>query len=420
MDGIEVQGGHPLQGQIAIHGSKNAILPVIAGAILHRGVSVLHNCPNILDVMYMVEILRELGCRICREDDTLIIDATVIKNVTVSEEYAARLRSSIILMGSLLGRMKQAQMSYPGGCTIGARPIALHLEAFRKMNATIDENDEIIYSSTNGLKGTAITLPFPSVGATENIILGAVLAEGRTILTGAAKEPEIEELCIFLNQKGARIEGLGTGRICIDGVKELHDSEYTMCADRIVAGTYILAAMGTRGGIIMPKSLSGQLNSLLETASKMGAEVSMDQDYLRVEAAHAVKNLDFVETMPYPGFPTDLQSQLVAVLCMSEGKSIIRENMFEDRFQTVTQLQKMGARVSVHKNDAIIEGVKALKGCEVMAEELRGGAALTIAGLMAEGVTRVYNKHFVDRGYANICEDLRALGAVIYPIEKSL
>lgn len=418
MEGIEVLGDHPLHGEIAVHGSKNAILPVIAGTILHKGVTILHNCPNILDVMYMVEILKDLGCRICWEGRSLTVDASQLKNAEVTEEYAVRLRSSIILMGSLLGRMKQAKMAYPGGCTIGKRPIDLHLSAFEKMNTVIEEQEGILDAKTCGLSGADIVLDFPSVGATENIILGAVLAEGTTTLSGAALEPEIVELCSFLNQKGARIRGIGTGCICIEGVKELHDSEYTMNSDRIVAGTYILAAVGTRGSICVPRMIEGQLQSLLLLIEKMGAVVEIDDKYLMVDGAHADGGTEFVETLPYPGFPTDLQSQLMAVLCMARGESRIRENLFEARFKIAEQLSLMGADISIQGNQADIRGIKKLRGSEVYAQELRGGAGLVIAGLMAEGVTRIYNKNFIDRGYENICKDFKALGATIYPIEK--
>lgn len=417
MDGIKVLGGHPLHGEIAIQGSKNAILPIIAGTILHDGITVLHNCPKIQDVMYMVEILKQLGCRVCWTDDTLMIDASCLERCDVPADHAGKLRSSIILLGSLLGRLKEAHVPYPGGCTIGARPIDLHLQAFRQMGVCIEEQEGLLLAQTKDLCGARIHLRFPSVGATENIILGAVLAKGTTVLTGAAREPEIVELAVFLNKKGARITGMGSDCICIRGVDRLHDSEYTMGPDRIVAGTYVLAALGSRGCVTLWNAPVDQIKNILYLSGKMGASLRWNRNCLRVDARRAGAPIPFIETNPYPGFPTDLQSQLMAVLCMARGNSCIRETVFEARFHVAEELNKMGARVFTDSMEARIEGVDMLTGCDVQASELRGGAALTIAGLMAEGVTRISNKHFIDRGYVDICEDLKALGARISPIE---
>ena len=418
---IEVQGGHALHGEICIQGSKNAALPIIAGALMHDGITVLHNCPRILDVMYMVQILREMGCRAEFEGSSLRIDASGTDSYTVPFGCASMMRCSIVLLGSLLGRFKRAVLPYPGGCTIGARPIDLHLDALRKMNASIEEEGEVLNAWTARLTGTKVNLAFPSVGATENAVLAAVLARGETEIINAAREPEIQQLCEFLTAKGARITGIGTGHLKIRGVESLTDSEYELMPDRIVTGTYLLAAAATRGSIVIEKAPVDQLDSFLDILKEAGGRYRLEEPpgkgshpTLIFEGKDACLPVREVETAVYPGFPTDLQSPLMAVLAKAEGESVIRENVFENRFQSAELLNAMGARISTAGRTARITGVKELYGKTVSAPDLRGGAALVIAGLCARGSTVISNEHFIGRGYEDITGDLRKLGAKIW------
>lgn len=410
MDSIEVLGGNALYGEIEIQGSKNSALPIIAGAILNKGLTVLHHCPKIYDVFYMAAILESIGCVIKWEGHTLIIDAADAEGHIVPSSFAEKMRSSVILLGSLIGRNKQACISYPGGCVIGERPIDLHLEALRKMNISITETLDYLCAESDKTTGTEIDLKFPSVGATENILLAAVLADGKTIIRNAACEPEIVELCQFLKKMGARIEGAGNAQICIEGVEKLHDVEYTIVSDRIVAGTYLLAAMGTRGKIRILNAPENQLDSLLTHLHKMGGYTAWCGKTLFIDGTRGNLSVDEIITGPFPEFPTDLQSQIMAVLTISNGCSRITESIFEDRFKIVSELNKMGADIFTEGRMAVVQGVPKLKGAVVSSEELRGGAALLIAGLMAEGSTVVKNRHFIERGYEDITGDLRTLG----------
>ena len=417
---IEVWGGQALCGKVWIQGSKNAALPMIAGALLHDGITVIHNCPKILDVVYMVQILREMGCQAEFEGHTLWIDAKNLDTCRVYPEYACRMRSSIVLMGSLLGRRKEAVLPYPGGCTIGERPIDLHLDALTRMGADIEENGGVLEARSNRLQGIEISLKFPSVGATENLILAAVLAEGETVIQNAAREPEIRQLCDFLEGKGARISGGGSSSIRIRGVSALHDSEYELKPDRIVTGTYLLAAAATRGRISIPRAPAEQMESFLEVLGEIGGRFWMEpqdpahkEEVFIFEGKDACLPANMVETAVYPGFPTDLQSPLMTVLAVAEGESRIRENVFENRFQPVPELVKMGAEIRTRGREAIITGVAKLEGNHVCAPDLRGGAALVIAGLCAGGRTRIENEQFIERGYEDIAEDLGSLGARI-------
>ena len=412
LDCIQILGGRPLYGRIKVQGSKNAALPIIAGTILNKGISILHNCPKIVDVMYMIEILKEIGCVASWEDHSLTIDASNIHSSEIPAEYANKMRSSVILLGSLLGRTKKASLPYPGGCVIGKRPIDMHLMALSKLNVTIEE-DTKLYAFTEEIIGNTIRLPFPSVGATENILLTAVLGKGTTVAKNCAKEPEIEELCAFLCKMGAKISGIGSETLTIEGVEKLHDVEFTIVADRIVAGTYMLAATATRGKILIQNPPIDHLEALVTVLREMGVLVYYYGSAMLVDASLGVTSIDLVETMPYPGFPTDLQSQLIAVLTTVDGNSRIRENIFEERFKVTSQLNLMGAHILVRQKEASISGVSFLCGTTVEAQELRGGAALVIAALSASGVSIIKNRHYIDRGYEDICRDLANLGAMI-------
>lgn len=414
MDSIEILGGTSLDGEIAIQGSKNAALPMLAAAVLNRGVTVLHNCPKIIDVFYMIKILEHIGCSVKWEGSTLIIEASQVNGYEIPEDYANKMRSSVILSGALLGRQKKAVIPYPGGCVIGSRPIDLHLKAFQTMDVSIHEREENIVLETTALVGATISLKIPSVGATENILLAAACAEGTTRVLNAAREPEITELAKLLIEMGADITGAGTEEIIIRGVQKLHDVEVTIIPDRIAAGTYILAAIGTRGKISVLNPPMEHIKALLQLIVQMGATYEHSMEGLLIDGRKADIALPFVETLPYPGFPTDLQSPLISVLTLIKGTSKVRENIFEARFKSAMQLKKMGANLEIGSKEVVIHGVTELTGTEVFAEELRGGAALVLAGLMAQGKTKVNNIHYIRRGYIDICEDLRSLGANIY------
>ncbi|HIS32794.1 MAG TPA: UDP-N-acetylglucosamine 1-carboxyvinyltransferase [Candidatus Limivivens intestinipullorum] len=411
MECIEIIGGRPLQGRVRIQGSKNAALPILAGAVLHSGRTVVENCPDITDVWCTIRILKELGCRVCFSGGRLEIDSREVDRWGISGGLGSRMRSSVIFLGSLLGRLGRAQIPFPGGCTIGKRPVDLHKMAFEAMGASVCEKDGFLCARGGRLKGADISFPFPSVGATENAVLGAVLADGQTRIHHAAREPEVEELCRFLRGKGARISWNGEDCLVIEGVSALEDSSYTLTADRIVAGTYLFGAVATRGNLTLEEAPVHQMKAVLDTAAAMGTQLESTEEGLRADASRAWKNPGKVATAPYPGFPTDLQSPLVAAASLAEGRTEVVETIFESRFQPVSQLQKMGADIVTRNSRALITGVKELKGADLTATDLRGAAALILAGAAARGVTRISGIEYVCRGYENIVRDLRLLGA---------
>lgn len=413
MDQIEILGGVRLSGEIPVQGCKNSALPIMAAAILQSGSVELQNCPEISDVFLMMSILEELGCKCTLKNHTLLMDTTNINNSRISGRFLKTMRSVITLAGSLLGRLGECSIPYPGGCVIGSRPIDFHLEAFRSMGVEIEEEEERITGKTAYLRGSIIRLPFPSVGATENIILAAVLAHGKTVIYGAAREPEVVELCDFLLGLGACICGAGTDRIVISGVRKLHGGSFRLSSDRIVAGTYLLAAAGSRGRLTLTNAPVRALGNLRPLLEKMGADWTEEPERITVDGENAYQPVPYVRTAPYPGFSTDLQSQLLAVLAVSYGESVLEERIFEARFKIVEPLKAMGADLEITGNSVRVRGVPALFGAKVSAGELRGGAALVTAGLLAEGKTIIENPHFIDRGYEDICADLRRAGAAI-------
>ena len=413
MEYFEITGGTPLHGSITLQGSKNAALPLMAASILHPGRTTLHHVPAIRDVDVMIEILENIGCTVQKDNGTLIIDAVKAEHFEVAASLGERMRSTIILLGSMLGRAGRAKMPFPGGCIIGMRPIDIHITSLGKMGAVFEETDGMLCAVTDGLCGTRIHLRFPSVGATENVILAAVYARGRTRIENCAKEPEIAELCRFLREKGAKIEGEGTSCILVEGVSHLRDSTYTLMPDRIVAGTYLFAAAATRGEICLEGMRPSDMESVLDVLGRMGAVYENREDGFYLDGRKAINPLPVVCTETYPGFPTDLQSQLLATLCVARGRSVIRECIFEERFRIAPWLNRMGADVTTDGREAVIEGKAHLSGQMVKAQELRGGAALVIAALMAQGITRVYGSAFIERGYEDLAGDLRKLGAVI-------
>ncbi len=415
MDAIHIRGGNALFGETKIQGSKNAVLPVLAAALLIEDVCIIENCPHISDVAHMQQLLKGIGCRVNLTNGTLTIDARNVSEDTMAGENVTEMRSSIMLLGAMLGRVGEVTMAYPGGCVIGERPIDLHLNALRRMGVSVYEREGSFTARVKKLEGTVLRLPISSVGATENIILAAVMAKGVTVLQNAAKEPEIVTLCEFLTKAGAVIEGIGGSVLIIQGGHTLHGVRFRIPSDRIVAGTYLMSVLGTGGHIFLEDAPVAQMRSMLKVAEDMGAEISISREGLTIIADENKRAVPYLKTEVYPGFPTDMQSILMAALTTTQGVSIIEETIFENRFRIAPQLRKMGACIELQgKRQAVIVGVDSLLGCEVTAEELRGGAALVIAGCMAMGETIVKNRHFIERGYEDICRDYQNLGANIY------
>lgn len=402
-----------MQGELLVQGSKNAALPILAATLLGKGIFIIHHCPRISDVEHMLELLEDAGCRVRWEGHMLIVDTRELCNYRVSGTGAGKMRSTVTLLGSILGRMHQVEIPYPGGCTIGKRPIDLHLRGLEQLGAVFEHQEHTLSGKAQILHGAQIYLDFPSVGATENVLLAAVLAEGTTVLHGAAMEPEIVELADFLRKMGADVHGDGTPVITIRGVKKLHAAEYIVPSDRIVAGTYLFGAVMTMGEVRLlhiPLSHLGKLPELLE---QMGAVVEAEEDWIYVRMDRQCRSIPYVVTAPFPGFPTDLQSALMAALSTASGMSFIEEKIFEARFQIVEELRKMGASISSEESFALIDGDARLHGARVEAKELRGGAALIMAALAAEGETCISGMEYVCRGYENINEDLKNLGIMV-------
>ncbi len=414
MDSIQIQGGVPLQGKVRIQGSKNAALPVLAATLLAGGSSFIRNCPRITDVFAMISLLKNIGCRVSWQGEGLYVDASRVDCREIGTEAATGMRSSLCLLGALVGRCGSAVMEHPGGCVIGKRPIDLHLGALRQMGVEFREEEGRLLASADRLNGAEIRLPFPSVGATENVILAAVLARGDTVLEGAALEPEIAALCRYLKGCGAGIEGIGTGRLLIRGGRELSGAEFTVPADRIVAGTYLFGCIGTGGSVLLEDAPWEEMKSALELAEHMGGKICISREGVYVQAPDRPRAVECIRTETYPGFPTDLQSVALAAAVRADGDVMIRETIFENRFRVVEELRRMGARIEVREPDTVlIHGVDSIRGVPVEARELRGGAALVVAGLMARGETTVTGCRYIYRGYENICRDFRELGARI-------
>lgn len=407
-----IEGGRRLEGELQVAGSKNAVLPIMAATLLNSDVTYLENCPRIEDVKIMIEILKELGCKVVWQDQTLMIDTRTLQTYHINEALVKKMRSSIILLGALIGRCSEATVSQPGGCQLGARPIDLHLEGLKKMGVQITENNGIIVCKVSHLQGAKINLRFPSVGATENIMLAAVRCNGCTVISNPAKEPEIIDLQNFLVACGAQITGAGTNQIVINGTKKLRGIRYRVIPDRIIAGTYLVAAAITRGNIILNDVNSRDLSTLLEKLEEMGCKIVSEPHRVILASPDRLKGIEII-TAPYPGFPTDMQSQMLTLLCTCQGESLIKENLFEARFKIVDELLKMGAHIKVKDCMAYIRGNDLLKGCQVVAKDLRGGAALVLAGLKAEGITIVEHTEHIKRGYEDITSDLAKLGAQI-------
>lgn len=416
MEKLIIHGGHELHGRVKISGAKNAVLPIIAATLLAQDKPcVLDEVPYLNDVCTIAEVLRQLGAKVDfnRQQHTLFVDSTVLKTVDAPYDLVRKMRASFVIMGPLLARYGKAKISMPGGCAIGTRPIDLHLKGFEALGAEIEIGHGFISATApNGLKGTSIYLDFPSVGATENIIMAACMAEGQTILENAAQEPEIIDLANFLNIMGAKIRGAGTNVIKITGVPKLIGHNYTIIPDRIEAGTYMVAVAMTGGDIYIENAISEHLKPVIAKLNEAGVKIEEDIDGIRVSCNNRPKAID-IKTLPYPGFPTDMQAQFMAMLTIADGTGLVTETVFENRFMHVDELKRMGACIKVDGRTSIVEGVPSLNGCQVKATDLRAGAAMVLAGLVANGETEVSYIHHIDRGYDNLVEKLCGLGADI-------
>ena len=421
MEKLIIHGGHELHGRVKISGAKNAVLPIIAATLLAQDKPcVLDEVPYLNDVCTIAEVLRQLGAKVDfnRQQHTLFVDSTVLKTVDAPYDLVRKMRASFVIMGPLLARYGKAKISMPGGCAIGTRPIDLHLKGFEALGAEIEIGHGFISATApNGLKGTSIYLDFPSGGATENIIMAACMAEGQTILENAAQEPEIIDLANFLNIMGAKIRGAGTNVIKITGVPKLIGHNYTIIPDRIEAGTYMVAVAMTGGDIYIENAISEHLKPVIAKLNEAGVKIEEDIDGIRVSCNKRPKAID-IKTLPYPGFPTDMQAQFMAMLTIADGTGLVTETVFENRFMHVDELKRMGACIKVDGRTSIVEGVPSLNGCQVKATDLRAGAAMVLAGLVANGETEVSYIHHIDRGYDNLVEKLCGLGADICRVDN--
>ena len=413
MEKFIIEGGGRLYGSVQIQRAKNAVLPLLAASVLTDEPVVLRELPQILDVENMLKILTELGCAIRRDERDVVIDSANAVSHEIPAVLTKEIRSSVFMLGSVLTRFHRAKISYPGGCDIGLRPIDLHLSGLKRLGVEIVEENGYIVCSADKLTGAEIVLDFPSVGATENILLAAVKAEGRTVVRNAAKEPEIVDLQNFLNAMGAKVSGAGSATVVVEGVSRLHGVDYTPMGDRIEAGTFLIAGATCGGEIetngVFPENIAVLLHKLRENGCKIYAK----NDKIVLQSDGNLKSVDFVETSPFPGFPTDLQAQYSALSCTANGTTLVVENLFETRFKYAGELKRMGADVTVRGKNAVIRGVEKLHGALVTAGDLRGGAALVLAGLKAEGTTTVLDLSHIDRGYAAFERKLRLLGAKI-------
>ena len=407
-----IEGGKKLEGTVKISGSKNASLPILAATILSEKTNKLYNVPQIKDTKTTLEILKLLGCKIKQNSGKIEINSKHITKTEIPEHLMREMRSTVIMAGALLGRFKEVTFSYPGGCDIGSRPIDLHINAFKKLGVEITEEAGFIKCKANKIIGTNIDLDFPSVGATENIILATVLSTGTTTINNAAMEPEIIDMVQFLKKMGAKIQGEGTNQIIIDGVEKLSGVSYNIMPDRIEAGTLLCAVAATGGNVILDNVIPEHLTAVINKLEETGCKIEINNKKITLNAQKKLKPID-IKTMTYPGFPTDLQQIFATMLVKASGTSIIVENIFESRYKYISELRKMGAKVTVEGKTAIIKGTRKINATTVVCTDLRGGAALVIAGLMAKGKSRVENIGYIQRGYENLENKLGSLGAKI-------
>ncbi|MGO1057615.1 UDP-N-acetylglucosamine 1-carboxyvinyltransferase [Planococcus sp. FY231025] len=416
MDQIIVKGGQKLKGKVRVEGAKNAVLPVLAGSLLaSNGKSIIKEVPNLADVYTIQEVLRSLNASVeyFPEKNEMVIDSSMELSSEAQFEYVRKMRASILVMGPLLARNGFARVALPGGCAIGSRPIELHLKGFEAMGAQITFGNGFVEANVNGrLRGAKIYLDFPSVGATENIMTAAALAEGLTTIENAAKEPEIVDLANYINEMGGKVVGAGTDTIRIEGVSELNGAVHYIIPDRVEAGTFMVAAAITEGDVIIENAVPEHMTALISKLGEMGVDVKEEEEGLRIRSNRPLRSID-IKTMPHPGFPTDMQSQMTALMLTAQGNGILTETVFENRFMHVEEFRRMNASVKIEGRSVIMEGPSKLQGAEVAATDLRAAAALILAGLAAEGITRVNELYHLDRGYVNFHQKLAALGADI-------
>ncbi|MCT4633524.1 MAG: UDP-N-acetylglucosamine 1-carboxyvinyltransferase [Firmicutes bacterium] len=411
---IVVEKSGPLKGSVRISGAKNAVLPIMAAALLAEEKCIIEDVPDLKDVNVMSAVLRSLGSEVTKlENGSLEIYTPEIKTAEAPYELITKMRASFFVMGPLLARLKNAKIPLPGGCAIGARPVDLHLKGFKSLGVEINIEHGYIEGKADKLVGNTIYLDFPSVGATENIMMAATLAEGVTIIENAAEEPEITDLANFLNKLGANIKGAGTDTIKITGVERLGGTRHQVIPDRIETGTYMVAAAITGGDITIENVVPNHIKPVIAKLRECGVDIEEMDDALRVRSTGELKAVD-VTTLPYPGFPTDLQSQFMGLMTVANGSSVVNETVFENRFMHVSELTRMGAKIRIEGHSAVVEGIKRLEGAKVSATDLRAGATLILAGLVAEGKTEIHNIYHIDRGYVEIESKLTSLGARIY------
>ncbi len=417
MDQIQIIGGVPLKGSVEIGGAKNAALPILAAALLGGGECVIDRVPQVRDVVTMCKLLALLGVKVHEEGARVRLDAAQVQSIEAPYDLVKTMRASILALGPLLTRLGEAKVSLPGGCAIGTRPVNLHLQGLEMMGAEIQVEHGYIHAKAPRLKGARIDLDFPTVTGTENLIMAACLAEGTTSLHNVAREPEITDLCAFLTKRGAKILGVGTDTITIEGVKELHGAGHWVIPDRVEAGTYLMAGAITGGDVMVKGCVTDHIGSVLKKVQEMGVELTESPEGVRIRRSGPLKAVE-VKTLPYPGFPTDLQAQMMALMSVAEGTSVISETIFEGRFLHVPEFHRMGASIEIDGPHAVVKGVPVLTGAPVMASDLRASAGLVLAGLAADGETTVSRVYHLDRGYERLEEKFRALGAKIERVRE--
>ncbi|MCF2639102.1 UDP-N-acetylglucosamine 1-carboxyvinyltransferase [Fusobacterium varium] len=421
VEAFKVTGGKEISGVLEVEGAKNAALPIMIATLIEKGTYILKNVPNLMDIRTLVKLLESLGLKIEKLDNhTYKIVNEGLTNLVAGYELVKKMRASFLVMGAMLAHEKRAKVSLPGGCAIGARPVDLHLKGFESLGVKLNIDHGYVDAVADELKGGIIILDFPSVGATENIVMAAVKAKGTTILENAAREPEIEDLCNFLNDMGAKISGVGTSKLVIEGVEKLYPCEHTIIPDRIVAGTFIIASVMFDGKIEVRGVIKEHIGSFLMKLDEMGVKFQIDGNNLKVLSKLSDLKPVKVTTMPHPGFPTDLQSPIMTLMCLINGTSEVKETVFENRFMHVPELNRMGAKIDINSNSATINGVENFSSAEVMASDLRAGACLILAALKAEGVSIVNRIYHVDRGYENLELKLKELGADIERIKTEI
>jgi UDP-N-acetylglucosamine 1-carboxyvinyltransferase len=413
LEGFVIEGGKPLSGSIRVQGAKNAALPILAACVLAEGIFEIHDVPRLSDIEAMCQILEALGAQVIRHQTSIRVNTRLINNYVIPDHLMSKIRSSIFLMGPLLARLKQVCISHPGGCAIGKRPIDIHLNGLKRLGVQMTEKEGVIHCYASKLIGDEIVLDFPSVGATENIMMAAVLGEGTTVLKNAAREPEISDLQDFLNKMGAQITGAGSPEIRIRGVRSLRPVSHTIIPDRIVAGTLAAAAGATGGEVLLENVIPSHLTSIILHLQRLGIEIEQGENSLRVRGLKRLRPIPAIATAPYPGFPTDMQPQMLVLLTQAEGISMLTETIFESRLKHVDELRKMGADVTLDNNTVWVRGGKSLNGTSVSATDLRAGAALVIAGLVAQGTTHITGAEHIDRGYERFETVINKLGGIM-------